>query len=71
MQANTPKGRSVEIAITAEYGTAKLQAGRVYFGGIAISSWNEGGSGTKSLKEALIHADQEIDQCGLNKQGGR
>jgi len=64
-QAKTPKGRNVEVAITAEYGTARLQAGRIYYGGIAISAWSEGGSGTKTLEDALKYADKVIDERDL------
>jgi len=64
-QAKTPKGKIVEVAITAEYGTARLQMGRIYYGGIAVSGWSEGGSGTKTLKEALDYADQVINERGL------
>ena len=63
--AKTPKGRSVEIAIVGEYGTARHQAGRIYYEGIAISAWSEGGSATKTLEAALVFADQIIDERGL------
>ena len=66
--AKTPKGRKVTAEITGEYGTARLQAGRIYYGGVALSGWSEGGSGTKSFEEALLHADLVIDRCGMETE---
>jgi len=66
--ARTPKGRKVTTEITAEYGSYRLQAGRIFFGGIAVAGWNEGGSGTKSLQDALTNADEAIDKAGLETE---
>ena len=66
--AKTPKGRKIEIIITDEYGTARLQKGHLTFAGIKVAWWTEGGSGTKTLQEALQNADKNIDEIGLSDE---
>ncbi len=63
--AKTPKGRNVTVTVTAEYGSARLQAGKVSYAGVDVSGWSAGGSGTTTVREALEIADKKIDELGL------
>lgn len=68
--AVTPKGHRVEVSIVGEYGSYRLQSGVLFYGGVKVAGWNEGGSSVRCFETALVKADDRIDFTGLSVDGG-
>ena len=66
MKATTPKGRVVNVYDLQYVGTCGA-SGRLSYGDVPVGCWCTVGSGTRSLEEALVHADERIDECGLHE----
>ena len=65
MKAMTPKKREVEVYDIQPVGTC-CHSGRVKYGDIPVGYWCGTGLGANTLQEALIQADNMIDECGLS-----
>ena len=64
MKATTPKGREINVYDLQSAGTCGT-SGRLAYGDVPVGYWCTVGSGVRSLKEALVQADERIDECGL------
>jgi len=66
MIAKTPKGKTVTVNVE-HYGTAQLEIGKVYYGTIYVSGYSDYSKPRTTLKDALIRADEIIDDLGLEE----
>lgn len=63
--ATTPQGREVEVVVTAEHGTAKLQSGQIRHGGVVVGHFGPATGSGPILSEAIARADEAIDKLGI------
>lgn len=64
--ATTPAGSEVEVVVTAESGTARLQTGQLRYGGVVVGHWSQAGS-LPRMAEALVAADEAISKLGVRQ----